>query len=310
MKRSLEIGSGFTSMPSTRNHHEDFPHGSPQFRMSAHLTRIPFGNSQVLYSHWHEELEFFFFTRGQCRFQMGKEDFTVKERDIVIIQPNILHSAGRIDKEPCEFYAILVHCNFLSSIENDDVQQNYVLPYFSGNTAYPVHISAEMDKKYNLLNVLWSIVEAYRLEEKGYELLIKSKLFEAFYILTKYAVLYPGAAAAKSAILSNFNWVQNYLPYIQENYKRHITLADMARQVNMSEGHLCRGVKQAFGLTPMEFLNNYRVSRAVHLIETTDKTLGNISDETGFPNINRFTSTFKKVFHCTPIQYRMKLRQK
>jgi AraC-like DNA-binding protein len=100
------------------------------------------------------------------------------------------------------------------------------------------------------------------------------------------------------------------LRFIQENFGERIFLADMAKKVNMSEGHLCREVKQILGMPPIQFLNHYRISRAVHLIETTDQTIGVISDMTGFSNVNRFILYFKKVFHCTPMKYRINLRRK
>jgi AraC-like DNA-binding protein/mannose-6-phosphate isomerase-like protein (cupin superfamily) len=306
MKKNLEY---YGKISTDDNRHELLPHGTPRFRMSVHLTKVPFGSSQVLYSHWHDELEFLFFSGGQARVQIGKDAFIVKENDIVIIQPNMLHSADRINKSPCEFFAILVHYNFLASLETDDVQLNYVLPFFSGHIAYPVHIKADMDKQYNLLGVLGEIISAFRTGEQGYEIFIKSKFYEVIYIILKYASLYANTPSIKKTdVIPNAAWIANFLQYMQENFYEHITLADIAEKVNMSEGHLCREVKRIFGLTPLEFLNNYRISKAVHLIETTNRSLGEISDETGFPNINRFTSTFKKTFNCTPIHYRMKLR--
>jgi AraC-like DNA-binding protein len=306
MKRSLEFAG--TGPLTAQDGHEILAHGTPRFRMSAHKTIIPSGSSRILYSHWHEEFEFLFFTRGQARFQLAKEELVVREHDVIIIQPNILHSAGRIDKLSCEFYAVLVHYNFLASIENDDVQQNYILPLFSGRSVCPNHIRADLDDKHSLLNALQTIAESYQREDKGYELFIKSKFYEVFYLMSKYAALYPDTIILKDGAISNTTWVKNFLQFVQENFSDRITLADMARTVNMSESHLCRESKRVFGISPVEFLNNYRVSRAVHLIETTNRSLGDISDITGFPNINRFTTTFKKIFHCTPISYRMELR--
>ncbi|MDR2374958.1 MAG: AraC family transcriptional regulator [Treponema sp.] len=310
MKRSFEHNATGLPYPITLNGHELVVHGSPEFRMSAHHTLKPFGSSQVLYRHWHEELEILFFTRGQARFHLGREEFIVKERETVIIQPNALHSADRIDRSPCEFYAVLVHYNFLASLENDDIQQNYILPFFFGHGAYPAHISADMDRQYKLLHVLRAIIDSYKMEEKGYKLFIKSKLYEVFHIISKYAALYPHIIAGKGSRTSNSAWSKEFLQFVQENFGERLTLTRMAEKVNMSEGHLCREVKRVFGMPPVEFLNTYRISRAVHLIETTDRCLGDISDSTGFPNVNRFTSAFKKVFRCTPQRYRMKLRNK
>jgi AraC-like DNA-binding protein/mannose-6-phosphate isomerase-like protein (cupin superfamily) len=303
------------------NLHELTVHGTPQFPMSVHFTHIAAGSGQVLYAHWHEELEFLFFVKGQARVQVGKDEFIIREKEIAVIPPNTFHLADRAGKLPVEFYAILIHFSFLSSMENDYIQRHYVLPLFFGGITVPVHITTATDAEMGIFPVLLQIVRVYSRKEQGYELYIKAKLFEILHILIKCNALMPSIAPSLRSVPHSekskvnfvdnktaFNWVKRYLYYIQQNYSEHISLGDMARQVNLSEGHFCRLVKKSFGVSPVEFLNNYRASRAVYLIETTDQSLSSISDMTGFSNVNRFSAIFKKIFHCTPISYRREIK--
>ncbi|MDR2184489.1 MAG: cupin domain-containing protein [Treponema sp.] len=186
MKRSFEHSVTGRSFPTDPNGHDLAVRSTPRFRMSVHYTLASSGSSRILYSHWHEEMEFLVVARGQARFRLGQEDFTIRERDIVVIQPNMFHSVDMIDKFPCELYSVLVHYNFLAGPEIDDIQQKYILPFFFGHIVYPVHIEADMDNRYGLLNVLMTIIKSHRKKEKGYELFIKSKIYEAFYIFSKY----------------------------------------------------------------------------------------------------------------------------
>ena len=269
---------------------------------------VHYAHSCGVYSHWHDELELVFLSRGEARFLVGKEEYPVKVGDILIVQPGVLHSAGRIGKSPFDYYAVMVHFEFLSSIGYDDIQRKYVLPIFCKRLPYPLHIAAEMDKEQKLTGILRSIVDIYEMGEPDYELMIKAKFYEAFYHLAKYSSLYPQTAEYRDYTKHSFAWARVFLQYIQENYHRHITLSDMARQVAMSEGHLCRTVKHTFGVSPVDFLNTYRVNHAVRLIEATNRSLADISEVTGFRNVNRFTETFKTVFNCTPIKYRRQLQ--
>lgn len=76
----------------------------------------------------------------------------------------------------------------------------------------------------------------------------------------------------------------------------------------MSPSYFCRFMKKQFDLTPLEFLNEYRISEAVGLMETTDKKIMEIAEMTGFSNVNRFTETFKKMYGCRPMDYRNSIR--
>lgn len=305
MKKSLELLESFGE-PVSRDMKETLAHGSRQFRMSVHMTRVPPINNVVLYSHWHEELEFLFLAKGSALVHIGQEKVTVRSGEVVFIPMNLLHSASRLDQEEIIFYAVLVHFNFLSSLENDQVQQQYVLPLFMQNCRYPNLITREMDAELRLYPLLEEIRDVYEQEPPGYELLVKAKLFEVLYRLQKCAVpddLNIGKPRGSNSLLA-----KKVLAFVQQNYGKRITLADMAQHVNLSPAYFCRFMKKQFDLSPMDFLNEYRISEAISLMETTDKKMTEISEMTGFCNINRFTETFKKFYGCTPAYYRKTIR--
>lgn len=308
MKNSLERGED-AEVPVSRDRKETLAHGSKQFRMSVHMTRVPARNKVVLYTHWHEELEFLFLVKGRALVHIGQEKITVNSGDVVFIPPNLLHSASRLDQEEIVFYAVLVHFHFLSSLENDRIQQDYLLPLFAPNGRYPLRITREMDGQRQLYNRLESICEIYRQEPPGYELLIKAWLLEAMYRMQTYAMPTDAAQATRSAMGSSSLVAKKVLAYVQQNYSKRISLADMAGHVNLSPAYFCRFMKKQFDLSPMDFLNEYRVGEAIRLMETTEKKMTEIAGLTGFCNINRFTEIFKKWQGCTPGHYRSAIIQ-
>ena len=238
---------------------------------------------------------FCFWIKEARSFSIGGERMEVSSGDVVIIQPNIPHSAFRKDPGEIVFYAITVHFSFLSSLENDRIQQKYVLPIFLQNQKYPYHITPSMDKNQQILSRLQTIKETYIYEKPGYELLIKSQLFEIFYLLEQY--VYENnkkQCNQQMKFCHNSSTVKIILAYIQKNYKNRITLKDMADHLNMNTAYFCRLFHKNFGIPPIEFLNRYRVSEAIRLIEMTEKRITDISYITGFPNVNRFLDTFKK----------------
>ncbi|AIQ39556.1 AraC family transcriptional regulator [Paenibacillus sp. FSL R5-0912] len=308
MKKSLELPA-FKGVPVSRDMKEILTHGSREFRMSAHMTKVHPMNNLVLYSHWHEELELLVMVKGSAKFHVGQEKFVVQSGEIVFIQPNLLHSAIRLQQEEIVFYAVLVHFNFLSSLENDQIQQQYILPLFLNNSRYPVLIMREMEAELRLIPLLEEVCDIYQQEPHAFEMLVKAKLFEVLYRLEKCAAEFSRPALPGQSRGGNSSLLaKKTLAYVQQNYSKRITLTEMARQVNMSPSYFCRFMKKQFDLTPLEFLNEYRISEAVGLMETTDKKIMEIAEMTGFSNVNRFTETFKKMYGCRPMDYRNSIR--
>ncbi|WP_426332806.1 AraC family transcriptional regulator [Paenibacillus silvae] len=287
----------------TKDLKEKIQHGDKQFRMSVYKTYVPSFSNLVLYSHWNEELEFLIIEEGSAQFYIGQEKIKISSGDVLIIPPNMLHSASRVDQGEIVFYAVLVHYNFLSSFENDIIQSKYVSSLFLQQRQYPSVIPKDKDSQMGLFSVLKEIIHVYWNKPAGYELKIKAMLFDILFRLEVCAKdIDTGMGRARGSHHSLL--AIKLLAFIQENYSKRISLNDMANQVNMNPSYFCRFVKKQFDLTPLELLNQHRLLEAVNLLETSDKKVVEISNLTGFSNVNRFTETFKKAYGYTPTHYR------
>lgn len=98
------------------------------------------------------------------------------------------------------------------------------------------------------------------------------------------------------------------IEYIKTYYKRDLSLEDMANVVSMSRSYFCRRFKEEYGLTPTAYLINYRISAAKFLLETTEESLEQIIEKTGFKNNSYFCTTFRKYEGVSPMQYRTRHR--
>ncbi|OPJ57605.1 AraC family transcriptional regulator [Clostridium oryzae] len=291
-----------------KNLKENIPHGDMLFHMSVHHTVVSEKQDIILYCHWHEELEILFITRGAAQFHVNGEIYEISEGEIVFISPNEVHTAYRVNNDDVEFYAVLIHSDFVNSMINDIVQQKYIQPLFLSKNDFPVLINKTIEKKLLILPILYDIKNAYFEHKFGYELLIKFKIYELLYKVICYGK--QEKRDWKPTKSYKTERIKNVVLYIQKNYKYKITLIDLASSVNMSAGAFCRFFKQYINMTPIEYLNSFRITKATYLLQTTDKKLIDIALDTGFSNINYFTDVFKKVLYCTPTEYRNRLNRK
>jgi len=94
--------------------------------------------------------------------------------------------------------------------------------------------------------------------------------------------------------------------HIQDHYDGKISLKNLASSVGMSVSTFSRAFKQTFNTMPGQYITQVRLAAACRLLETTNKTLVDIANETGFYDLSHFSKSFKILRGLTPGQYRKK----
>ena len=90
------------------------------------------------------------------------------------------------------------------------------------------------------------------------------------------------------------------LEYIQKNYAQRISLTDLSQELNISCTHLNAKFKEETGYTFHDFLNYYRIQRAVELQKEGTKKLYEIAELVGFPDYKYFNKVYKKYVGYPP----------
>ena len=95
--------------------------------------------------------------------------------------------------------------------------------------------------------------------------------------------------------------------YISCNYKRDVSIDDLARHVGMNRSALCTFFKHHTGKTIITYLNEHRLSVARHLLRFTSLTVQQVCYDSGFNDVPHFCRYFKREVGMTPLEYRTKL---
>ena len=78
----------------------------------------------------------------------------------------------------------------------------------------------------------------------------------------------------------------------------------MARSCSMSESYFRKVFAQLTGVAPLEYVNRYRIHRAVNLLHLTRESVQNIAGRCGFSSIAAFNRNFKRYAGSSPSQWR------
>ncbi|WP_210488164.1 AraC family transcriptional regulator [Rufibacter aurantiacus] len=98
--------------------------------------------------------------------------------------------------------------------------------------------------------------------------------------------------------------IEKAFEYMQTYYDKEVSLADVAKVVNMPEVSFSRFIKKRTGKTFIESLNEIRLGHASRMLIDTTETISEVSFKCGFNNLSYFNRIFRRKNGCTPKEFR------
>ncbi|MCW9130941.1 bifunctional transcriptional activator/DNA repair enzyme AdaA [Bacillus paramycoides] len=106
--------------------------------------------------------------------------------------------------------------------------------------------------------------------------------------------------------LPNEEWINQIKEYIQKHYCDALTLDLLAEMCHGSPYHLQRTFKKIVGISPIEYIQQFRITKATEYLSHTNQSIIEISTAVGIENPEYFATLFKKKTGFTPTEYRKK----
>jgi len=103
--------------------------------------------------------------------------------------------------------------------------------------------------------------------------------------------------------------VRQAMAYIHEHYDESISRADLAHHVAITERYLTYCFRQEMSITPMTYLNRYRVKRAKNLLEQGKLNITEVALAVGFSDASYFNRVFRHEVGVAPGAYQRGERQ-
>lgn len=100
---------------------------------------------------------------------------------------------------------------------------------------------------------------------------------------------------------TNDHVVKKILNYIYDHYSEKITVTELEKLVSYSERMINIKFREEIGTTVIDFLNRYRIKKAMHLLN--DNSVNNVAIECGFGDYKYFGVVFKKYIGMSPKEW-------
>lgn len=277
-------------------------HGTLEFPIAIYLDDV---SHEYVNWHWHEEFEIGFVTEGSVILGCGNRTYQLKYGDIFFINSNILHSMHKNNtSKQAVFKSIAFHSSIISESINSVFYIKYLLPILSNNNFREFIITKDNNSYQSIFDILSKVWNLLYSEASDYEIKVRNDLSILFCILNQFQKNIKETIPKKMQNYLPEKRVQILLDYIHTHYKNKITIEELAKTASISKTEVLRCFKAIMGLSPIRYLNSYRLQRAAHMLINTEKSIQEIAENCGFDDNSYFSKLFKKKYSVTPHDYR------
>lgn len=219
--------------------------------------------------HYHESFEICFIIEGEISITIDTVCYNLKQGDSAIIFPRQLHK--------------------YETIQNSKMRVITFMP----------DLIPEFTNQYkNMLperNDIKGVVDFKKYFDAPNIFAQKGLLYSVLGILTESTNFKESANRDESQLLLKI------LRYIENNFKTQCLLQTAAKELSYGYSYLSRTFKKLMGMSYTEYLNKYRINRALFMLNNKgNKPIQQIAEECGYDSLCSFNRNFKYFTGCTP----------
>ncbi|MGN1141302.1 MAG: helix-turn-helix domain-containing protein [Oliverpabstia sp.] len=282
---------------------EILPMDSEQFPYLCNYAELDTYVEKCIPWHWHSSFEFDYIEEGEVELRTSDQVYILKKGDVFFVNSNVLHAIHAKDKQNgCKIYAHIFDMHFLSGMYNSLLEQKYMFPIIKSKELQVFIIRPDSYRRICMLEKLLKMIELAREEHFGYEFEIRSELCHVWCMLLEETEELRSQIIEKN--YADVERIKVMLRYIHQNYMEKITLEDISSAANISDRECARCFQRSIEMSPINYLNDYRIRMASQMLLQTNDSIITISENCGFSSVSYFGKVFQKAMHCTPKEYR------
>jgi AraC-like DNA-binding protein len=256
--------------------------------------------------HYHPELELHYTIQGEGVKFIGDNVSNFSGDDMILLGENLPHtwhckeeyfqpgSGLKTEALVLHFHPHCLGKDFMA------LPEAYLLPHLFERAKKGLKIKGEGKKR--IASLLYQMLEARNLERLGHLISILNILTD----VSELETIAPAYALHQPSSVKEMARLERVFTYVLSNYRKDISLEEVASLANMSVTSFCRYFKSMTHKTFSEFLIEIRISHVCRALVEDKLPTEVICFDCGFNNVSNFYRHFKKVTGMTPFEYKRK----
>lgn len=281
------------------------PFGSRQM-----CQQFPFGEADGEYLHQHDYYELMYVRSGTVNVNIEANCFQYHAGDLVLINRFSRHlelynqdnsvvylciSKGLAQEIISDIKIYPIHKELNNFLHQNTEQKDIYTMDFLAFKQIPQTVQPQTDP------LVRQMIQEMSQRQPGYLYVIKALLLRFFLGLSNQSVYQMHAenkvGNAKDRI---FDAVRAYI--IAHN--GILVRSELEKQLHFHSDYLNKITRNRTGMGLVRFAQSYRMKEAARLIDSTTKSITQISQDLGFSNKTHFYRLFAETYHMTPMEYR------
>ena len=237
--------------------------------------------------HTHNHLELFYIVGGKGQFLIQDQLYPVNVNNLVIINPNVLHTEVSLNAQPLEYIVLGIDGIELRTSDTSNGQFS-ILDQFES-----VEISG----------CLRNILREMEIKNTGYKDVCQAYMEILIIRLMRSTTL---GIPAEPQIVTTNRQCAAVRRYIDLHFKESLTLDLLAEEAHMNKYYLSHAFKREYGVSPINYLISRRLEESKYLLAETDLSMSQIAQLLGFSSLSYFSQVFSRTQAISPMEYRQK----
>ena len=244
-----------------------------------------YGGDWYSIPHAHSHTELFYIVGGDGQFQINGQLFPVQAHQLVVVNPNILHTEVSYEDHPLEYIVLGIEGLELTIPDTDEAR--YCIYSFPEDN--PV------------LTCMQKILQEMQDRKPEYQTLCLAYMDIIMVALMRSASVSVTQAHARFPTNRQCAAVRHY---IEQHYKENITLDLLAEKASINKYYMAHAFKREYGVSPINYLIACRIQEGKRLLAETDHSLSQIAAVLGFSSSSYFSQSFRNAEGISPTEYR------
>lgn len=262
--------------------------------------------------HWHAEIEVIIINDGEVCFFSDDKQIHLTAGQGILINQNVMHAIHAADNcASCSLYSLKFHPSFLFGYGDTMMSGKYLVPVLSAPAMKIIELFDQDAWHENIIDTVNNVIAVNLTKKYGYELVTKSYLCQLWGLLLEQIISQNLCKSKENTVSLDEARVKEGILYIEKHYHEHFTLDQLAASIHISKSECCRCFKRTLHVTPFEYLMKYRIFQAVKMLREDDRktlTMSSLAFSVGFNNASYFNKVFKQYLHCTPSEYKRRIK--